>query len=73
MARPAKLLGFALCSALLVPTMQLAGAATQGPGQLRGVGDRFLNGSGAGNRQSPGTCHLDRYPDPRVLWRTGHH
>jgi tetratricopeptide (TPR) repeat protein len=58
MARPAKLLGFALCSALLMPTMQLAGAATQNAGQLRGLGDRFLNGSGAGNqgsRQEPVT------------------
>ncbi len=56
MARLAKLLGFALCSALLVPAMQLAGEAAQNPGQLRGVGDRFLNGSGAGSqigRQEP--------------------
>jgi CHAT domain-containing protein/tetratricopeptide (TPR) repeat protein len=58
MARPAKLLGFALCSALLVPAMPLARAATQNAGQLRGVGDRFLNGNGAGNqgsRQEPVT------------------
>ena len=75
MARPVKLLGFALCSALLVPAMQLAGglqplqAARSGeaakdrvlwkhpvPDGLRGVGDRFLNGSGAGHpvpRQEP--------------------
>jgi tetratricopeptide (TPR) repeat protein len=65
MARPAKLLGFALCSALLVPTMQLAGAAAQGPGQLRGVGDRFLNGSGAGEavtRQEPVTLIATQIP-----------
>jgi hypothetical protein len=84
MARPAKILSFALCSALLVPAMQLAGEAAQTlpersrwlgrpigareplqaarsggaardrvlpkhpvPDGLRGVGDRFLNGSGA--------------------------
>jgi hypothetical protein len=79
MARPAKLLGFALCSALLVPAMPLAAEAAQSPlsgvegDGLRWVGDRFLNGNGAGNqgsRQEPVT--LSATQDPRVLWHTGH-
>jgi CHAT domain-containing protein/Flp pilus assembly protein TadD len=75
MACPAKLLSFALCSALLVPAVQLVGglqplqAARSGeaardrvlwkhpvPNGLQGVGDRFLNGNGAGDpvsRQEP--------------------
>ncbi|WP_008315385.1 PPC domain-containing protein [Leptolyngbya sp. PCC 6406] len=43
-------------SALLVPAMPLAGEAAQNSGRLRGVGDRFLNGSGVGDpvpRQEP--------------------
>jgi CHAT domain-containing protein/Tfp pilus assembly protein PilF len=56
MARSIKLLGFVLYSALLVPAMPIAGEAFQNAGRLRGVGDRFLNGSGTGDpvtRQEP--------------------
>jgi CHAT domain-containing protein/Tfp pilus assembly protein PilF len=65
MARPAKLLGLALCSALLVPAMPVAGEAAQNAGRLRGIGDRFLNGSGAGNtvtRQEPVPLAVTQFP-----------
>jgi hypothetical protein len=57
MARPARLLGFAVLSALLVPATQFAsswqplraaqGKEAQVSERLRWVGDRFLNGSRA--------------------------
>jgi CHAT domain-containing protein/lipopolysaccharide biosynthesis regulator YciM len=65
MARSIKLLGFVLYSALLVPAMPIAGEAFQNAGRLRGVGDRFLDGSGTGEvgtRQEPVTLGATQIP-----------
>jgi tetratricopeptide (TPR) repeat protein len=72
MARPARLLGFAVLSALLVPATQFAsswqplraarGEEAQTTEWLRGLGDRFLNGSG--------TNHTITHQEPVPLGAT---